>query len=119
MGRNRIYEMEDDEMVEKVNYNINGKDLAIDSIVKNGTTYMAIAGLRNAGFTVEYESETKLRTIKNDINKIKVSDGDNNPEDVNSININGNNFAKLRDVALVLGYSINYNAKTGEIRFYK
>ena len=119
MERNRTYEMEDDEMVEKVNYDINGKKFEIDSIVKDGTTYMAIAGLRNAGFTVEYENETKLRTIKNDINKIKVADGDNSLKDVNAININGNNFGKLRDLALVLGYSINYNTETGEIRFYK
>lgn len=107
---------EDDEMVETINAQINGKDIEADAIVKNGVTFMAIRALKAAGFDVEYNNETKLRIIKNKINEVPVKVDDNETIKLNAINVENTNYVKIRDTAAALNCkSIDYDTETGTI----
>ncbi|MGP1569100.1 MAG: hypothetical protein ACTTHM_10280 [Peptoanaerobacter stomatis] len=56
----------DDEVVTKGKFNVNGKELEIDRILKEGHNYIKVKDLEKAGFKINYIQETK--TVKIDSN---------------------------------------------------
>ncbi len=97
-----ITDEEDKEMVETGTMTVNGKDIKIDKIVKDGTTYIKLRGLENAGFEVGYDAGTKNLTLNNKKSELSINT-DNTNASVKSVNIDGYNYCKLRDVANALG----------------
>ena len=53
----------DDEVVEKVKMNIDGKDYTISSIVKNNENYIRMRDLINAGYSIDYDKETDIPSM--------------------------------------------------------
>ncbi|MGN1317612.1 MAG: N-acetylmuramoyl-L-alanine amidase family protein, partial [Lachnospirales bacterium] len=82
---------EDDEMVETGNIKINGKDIKIDKIVKEGHTFINLRELENADFKVDYNPDTKLLILNNKLNNLPVS-VNGNIKEVSAINVEGNNY---------------------------
>ncbi len=93
---------EDDEMVETGTITVNSKDIKIDKIVKDGTTYIKLRGLENAGFEVGYNAGSKNLTLENTVNDISV-EIDGKGTVIKGINVGGYNYCKLRDVTDALG----------------
>ncbi|EHL18473.1 hypothetical protein HMPREF9630_00198 [Peptoanaerobacter stomatis] len=56
----------DDEVVTKGKFNVNGKELEMDRILKEGHNYIKVKDLEKAGFKINYIQETK--TVKIDSN---------------------------------------------------
>ncbi len=97
---------EDEEMVETGTMTVNGKDIKIDKIVKDGTTYIKLRGLENAGFEVGYDTGTKNLTLANKKSELSIS-ADSTNTNVKSVNIDGYNYCKLRDVTNALGKNVS------------
>ena len=120
--KNAIFEeevKEDDEVLESMNLNINGKELTVDGILKDGTSYIPIRAFEKAGFIVDYDTETKLRTLKNKINKVKVKVDNGNVTEIDAINISNTNYVKIRGIAEPLNYSVYYNGNTDTIEMFE
>jgi hypothetical protein len=99
---------EDDEMVETINANVNGKEIKANAIVKDGKTYIELRSLENAGFTVGYMNDgTKMRVLDNDVNELPITvNGDETK--VKAVNLHGFNFVQIRDLADVLGIKVEF-----------
>ncbi len=97
---------EDNEMVETGTITVNGKDIKIDKIVKDGTTYIKLRGLENAGFEVGYDAGSKNLTLENSVNELSLT-VDGKEASVEGVNLSGYNYCKLRDIAEALGKSVN------------
>ncbi len=95
-------ETEDDEVVTTGTMTVNGKDIKIDKIVKDGTTYIKLRGLEAAGFDVGYDADTKNITLDNTIKDIDVK-VDGEATTLKAVNLNGSNYCQLRDVAKKTG----------------
>ena len=55
----------DDEVVEKSNFEVNGKIVQMDRILKNGTNYIEVVDLcKELGFTITYDTAKKMPIIK-------------------------------------------------------
>ena len=104
-------ETEDTEMVETINAKINGKDIEADAIVKDGRTYIQMRAFENAGFDVQFNAETKLRTINNTTKEIPVNiDGEDTK--IKSVNLGGYNYVSVRDIAEALGKEVEFKDGT-------
>ncbi len=100
---------EDDEVVETGYISINGKDIKIDKIEKDGTTFVQLRGLEPAGFEINYNADTKLLILNNLTKNINVSVNGNEKE-VSSINIDGSNYIPLRSIPdLIDNVEIDYS----------
>ncbi len=111
-----IEKKEEDEVVETGYININGKTVKIDKIVKNSKNFIDLRGLENAGFTVGYNSSTKLPILDNKTEYIDI-DADGNISRVKAINIRGNNYVGIRELADVLGdRDVDYSGKVVILR---
>ena len=108
----------DDEMVETGTITVNGKDLKIDKIVKDGVTYIKLRGLENAGFKVGYNANNKNLTLDNTVSETPVVVNGKETK-VESVNISGYNYMKLRDLSNATGnFDVGYenNKVTIEIK---
>ncbi len=56
-------EVEDEEMVEKVNYLVDGKEVTLNTIVKDGKNYPELRELTKLGLKVDYDKAAKLPVI--------------------------------------------------------
>lgn len=54
---------EDDEVVEKKTFNIDGSDYTMSAIMKNGENYIRLRDLIQAGYTVDYDAQTKIASL--------------------------------------------------------
>lgn len=99
---------EADEVVETGSINVNGKNIKIDKIIKDGTSFIKLRGLEAAGFNVEYNEDTKALALNNKIDSIDVNvNGD--IKKINSLNINGSNYIPVRMLEeIVEGLSVDY-----------
>jgi N-acetylmuramoyl-L-alanine amidase CwlA len=110
----RLSDGEDEEMIETINMDVNGKALKADAIIKNGETFIKMRALENAGFEVDYNKETKLRIIKTKTNDQTVNYY-NIKEKLKSVNIAGNNYVNIRELAELLNLDIKFDPETKEI----
>jgi N-acetylmuramoyl-L-alanine amidase CwlA len=110
----RLSDGEDEEMIETINMDVNGKALKADAIIKNGETFIKMRALENAGFDVDYNKETKLRIIKTKTNDQTVNYY-NIKEKLKSVNIAGNNYVNIRELAELLNLDIGFDPETKEI----
>lgn len=97
--KKRLIEKEsDDEMVDTMNIRINGKDLKINRILKDGKNYIEVSGLTKAGFDVSFDNKTKLVTVDNTIQELNLT-VDGRETSVEAINIDGHNFCPIRSIS--------------------
>ncbi len=103
---------EDDEVVSEGKIITNGKEYKCDRILKNDENFVKIGNFRNMGFNVGYNANTKAFTLDNKVNDITVNfDGQDKP--VRAVNIGGYNYISARDLAAVIGKTIDF--KDGKI----
>lgn len=108
-GSYKVAEVEEDaEMVTEGKAIVNGKEYEIDKINKDGINYIRAANFNNMGFDVGYNADTKAVTIDNKIGSVNV-----NGKELKSVNIKGYNYVNLRELAAVLGKSVE--VKNGKI----
>ncbi|MGN1318692.1 MAG: hypothetical protein ACI4VF_06705, partial [Lachnospirales bacterium] len=69
--------------------------------VKEGHTFISLRELENADFKVDYNPDTKLLILNNKLNNLPVS-VNGNIKEVSAINVEGNNYIKLRDLPNIL-----------------
>ena len=93
---------EDDEMVEKITVNINGKDYKADRILKEDKNFLCIKDLEQAGFEIGYDKESKVPSISNGYKELKLT-VDGKETSVETVNINGSNFVPIRSLAAATG----------------
>ena len=93
---------ENDEMVETINININGKCYKVARILKNGKNYIAISDLEQAGFSISYDKNTKIPSITNQPKELQLI-VDGVETSVEAVNINGNNFVPIRSISKATG----------------
>lgn len=98
---------EDDEMVVGGTISVNGKDIKIDKIVKDGVTYIKLRGLEAAGFEVGYDAASKNLSLDNKIVK-QEADVKGKKVKLNAINVDGYNYVKLRDIVDAMGGTTGY-----------
>ena len=82
---------------------VNGKEYKIDRILKDGINYIRVQNFNNMNFVVGYDEDTKAVTIDNKIGSVNI-----NGNDVKAVNIRGFNYVSVRDMAEVLGKSVDY-----------
>lgn len=99
---------EDIEVVTEGKAVVNGKEYEIDKINKDGINYIRAANFANMGFDVGYNADTKTVTIDNKIGSVNV-----NGKELNAVNLKGYNYVNLRELAAVLGKSVE--VKDGKI----
>ncbi len=99
---------EDLEMVSETNITVNGKDIKINRILKDGKNYIDLRGLENAGFKVGYNADTKLPTIDNKVKELQIN-VDGKDTSVEAVNIKGNNYVPIRSLAVATGaFDVDY-----------
>lgn len=99
---------EDDEVIETGVIVKDGKSYKIDKINKDGKNFISLSELANLGFEIGYDAPTKNMILNTKVGNIKV-DVDGEEKNLSTVNIAGNNFAKLRDVADVTGaFGVDY-----------
>lgn len=99
------------------NYSYNGKIKSFNVINENGENYIRIkdlADLLNKNYS--YDSNTKVTILNDILSNIKVEFSNKNST-VKAININGNNFAKIRDLADFFEMETGYNDTTQTVFF--
>ena len=93
---------EDKEEVETINVNINGKSYKVARILKNGKNYIAISDLEQAGFSIDYDKNTKIPSITNATKELLII-VDGIETSVEAVNIKGNNFVPIRSISKATG----------------
>ncbi len=96
----------DTEMVSETRIKVNGKDIKINRIFKDGKNYIDLRGLEAVGFIVGFNADTKLPILENKISELQIN-VDENEKSVEAVNIKGYNYVKLRDLADVLGKDVS------------
>lgn len=105
---------EDDEMVETGTISVNGKNIKIDKIVKDGSTFIKLRGLENAGFEVGYDAGSKNLILNNKINELPVV-VEGVEHKLPAVNIKGYNYLTVRSFAGLLGLATEYDSKNGKV----
>lgn len=96
----------DKELTEKIKLNVNGKEYDVNRILKNGKNFICLADMKQAGFDVGYNAETKVPSFGVTVSKdYMIADGKNII--VHKILKNGENYVRLRDLDSIL--DINYD----------
>ena len=99
---------EDDEVVETGTITVNGKDIKIDKIVKDGSTFIKLRGLENAGFEVGYDTGSKNLTLKNKVSELPMT-VNGKETSVEAVNIDGYNYSPIRSISAAVGnFDVDY-----------
>ncbi len=115
--RSRIAEKEDKEMVDTTSIKINGTECSINRILKDGKNYICLSDLKDKGFNVGYDANTKTPSLDVDIKDIAILI-DGKETSVRGINVNGTNLVAMRDIIDKLGgLAIDYKEKPVITRF--
>ena len=104
---------EDDEMIEKITVNVNGKDYKADRILKENKNFICIKDLEQAGFEIGYDKDSKVPSISNGCKELKLT-VDGKETSVEAVNINGSNFVPIRSLAAVTG-KFDVDFENGEV----
>ena len=91
----------DDEMVTETYIKVNGKDIKINRILKDGKNYIDIRGLENAGFEVGYDAGSKVPSLSVKAEKVTMCINGEEKE-VSRILKFDENYVRLRDLADIL-----------------
>lgn len=102
----------DAEMVETIRAIVNGKEIKADAIIKDDLTYIKMKSLVSAGFEIDYDTDTKIRTLKNTIKEVPVII-DDKEINIMAVNIDGFNYVPIRSIAAALGKEIDF--KDGKV----
>lgn len=99
---------EDDEVVEKIKININGKNYEANRILKDDKNYICLQDLTQAGFKVGYNNRTKVPSLTNANEELPLVVNDKETS-VETVNIKGNNYVPIRSLASAVGnFSVDY-----------
>lgn len=106
---------EDDEVVEQIKFNVDGKEYTFDRILKDGVNYVKLRDLANAiGAEVSaVGSIPQLKTKTVEQSNMVVDDKN---VTVSRILKDGTNFVKLRDLANAIGAEVSNNGDTAIIK---
>lgn len=91
-----------EEKIEKIKVLVNGKTYEAERILVDGLNYIKFADFAGMGFNVGYDAIAKTPILENKI-AIKEIYFDGKKETVESVNIGGFNFVKLRDFVEKMG----------------
>ncbi len=98
---------EENEMIEKIKLNVNGKEYTVNRILKDGKNFICLSDMKQAGFDVGYNKKSKVPSfgvsVKNDTMTIA---GKNIP--IHKILKSNENYIRLRDLESIL--NINYDS---------
>lgn len=111
--KNTEVKKEEEEVIDTTLIRVNGKDIKIDRILKDGRNFIELRGLENVGFEVGYEPDSKLVTLKNKYNELPLNI-DGNETSVEAVNIEGHNFCPIRSISKAVGnFDVDY--KEGKV----
>ena len=97
---------ENEEMIEEIKINVNGKEYCVNRIFKNNMNFVCLSDMRQAGFDVGYNERTKVPSFGVSVFKDNMLvDGKDVP--VHKILKSNENYVRLRDLEDVL--NINYD----------
>ena len=100
----------DYEVVREGYISVNGKNIKINRIVRDEGTYIAVRGLENAGFEVDYDEATKLVILSNKPVELNI-DFNGEKIGVPAVNIAGSNYVNLRELGEITGlFEVGYEA---------
>ncbi len=89
---------EEDEMIDTILIKVNGKDIKINRILKDGRNFIELRGLENAGFNVDYDAKSKLVSLNSSINELPLI-VDGKRTSVEAVNIEAHNFCPIRSIS--------------------
>lgn len=93
---------EEDEMIDTTLIRVNGKDIKINRILKDGRNFIELRGLENAGFNIDYDAKSKLVSLNSSINELPLI-VDGKRTSVEAVNIEGHNFCPIRSISSAVG----------------
>lgn len=107
------YTEEEEVKIIKRGYSYGNVTKELNVVDVNGHYYVDARGLADLlEKTVQYDPNTKVTTFKNILKLLEI-EFNNEINKVEAINIDGNNFTKLRDIVeKMLGYEVGYNTNT-------
>lgn len=91
----------DDEVIDTTLLNVNGKNYMVNRILKNDTNFIKLSDLKQAGFDVGYNANTKIPSfgVSTDTKTINI---ENKNTEVTTIMKNNENYIRLRDLSDIL-----------------
>jgi N-acetylmuramoyl-L-alanine amidase len=104
---------EDDEMIEQITVNINGKNYKADRILKEDKNFLCIKDLEQAGFNIGYDTNTKTPSITNANKELQIT-VDGKETSVEAVNINGSNYVPIRSISAATG-TFEVDFKDGKV----
>lgn len=100
----------------KSNYEYNGKLCTLDVINEDGNNYIKVKDIAQLiNKDIAYNSNTKTTTFTDKFNTLPLL-FNNKSFILESININGSNFIKLRDICHILNVEVLFNEITKKIQ---
>ncbi len=100
---------EDEEMVETITVNINGKSYKANRILKDDKNYICIKDLEQAGFKIDYDAKTKIPSISNKPKMLDIT-VDGEKTSVEAVNVNGSNYVPIRSLAAATdAFKVDFN----------
>ena len=101
-----------DEMIEKIKLNVNGKEYDVNRILKDGKNFICLSDMKQAGFDVGYNERTKVPSFGVSVSKDSmIVEGKDTI--VRKILKADENYVRLRDLESII--DINYNEKTKQV----
>lgn len=100
----------DDEVVTETYIKINGKNIKVNRILKDGKNYIELRSFENAGFEVGYDANSKIPILHNVIKELEMKVDDTNTS-MEAVNIDGFNYVSLRSIANALGIKVDLEGK--------
>ena len=101
-----------DEMIEKIKLNVNGKEYDVNRILKDGKNFICLSDMKQAGFDVGYDERTKVPSFGVSVSKDSmIVEGKDTI--VRKILKADENYVRLRDLENII--DINYNEKTKQV----
>ena len=111
----KMQNKENDEVVEKTKLNVNGKEYEVNRILKDDKNYVCLSDMKQAGFDVGYNEQTKVPSFGVSVNKQSMLIN-NVDKEVNTIMKNNENYVKLRDLEEF--FDIDYDNVNKRIKLY-
>ena len=98
-------------------YSYNGKTKSFKIINEQGENYIKVRDLAELlNKNIKYDANTKMTTLEDILQNINILIN-NEEHNINAINCNGFNFANIRQLGDLLGYTVGFDEKLGKIYF--
>ena len=103
-------------MIDTTLIKVNGKDIKINRILKDGRNFIELRGLENAGFNVDYDAKSKLVSLNSSIKELPLI-VDGKKTSVEAVNIEGHNFCPIRSISSAVGnFDVDFVDNTVNIK---